>query len=120
MTLDNDFEVKLSKNSNLCINEYADVRDFASKTCYSNTTWQLPLVITSSKYQGSRDYKSELTYKINEANNLVLEDVNEYKSSKREYVIADGKPISIKSFSKRGSEDYGEPYVLNITYEYFK
>jgi len=120
MTLDNDFEIKLIKNSNLCINEFADARDFASKTCYSNTTWQLPLVITSANSQGSRDYKSELTYKINEANNLVMEDVNEYKSSKREYVITDGRPTSIKSYSKRGNDEYGEPYILNITYEYFK
>ena len=120
MTLDNDFEIKLSKNSNFCINEFADARDFASKTCYSNTTWQLPLVITSSNSQGSRNNKSELTYKLNEANNLVLENVNEYKSNKREYVIANGKPTSIKSFGKRDGEEYGEPYVLNISYEYFK
>lgn len=120
MTLDNDFDIKLSKNSNFCINEFADARDFASKTCYSNTDWKLPLTITSSNSQGSRDYKSELTYKINEANNLVLENVNEYKSSKREYVITDGKPTSIKSFTKRGDEQYGEPYILNISYEYFK
>lgn len=120
MTLDKGFEIKLSKNATFCINEFADEIDYAAKTCYSNTNWQLPLTVTASNSRGSHSDKSETFYKINEEKNLVIEDVNDVRQNKREYIITDGKPKSIKSFKKRDGEQYGEPYVLNITYEYFK
>ncbi|RZL49373.1 MAG: hypothetical protein EOP00_07155 [Pedobacter sp.] len=120
MTLENGSEIKLSKDPNLCVTEFIDERDYASKICYSNTNWQLPLTVSNSNSQGNNSYKSNFTYKINEEQNLVLEDVNEYKSTRRAYMITDKKPASIKSTIKRGNEQYGEPYILNITYEYFK
>lgn len=120
MTLDNGSDIKLSKNSNFCVTEYQDERDLATKTCYSNTNWTLPLTLTNTRSFGNGSNKSEVTYKINDEKNLVLEDLNERKSTKREYVITNGKPTSLKASTKRGNEEYGEAYVLNITYEYFK
>ena len=120
MTLNNGADIKLSKNSNFCVTEYQDERDLALKTCYSNTNWELPLTLTNTRSYENESNKSEITYKLNDEKNLVLEEINSRKSTKLEYVITNGKPISIKSFSKRDNDEYGEAYVLNIIYEYFK
>ncbi|RZL40602.1 MAG: hypothetical protein EOP00_26455 [Pedobacter sp.] len=120
MTLNDGSEIKLSKGDKFCVTKYIDARDIVVKDCYSNTNWQLPLNILHSSSVGNRNNKAERRYFLNEEKNVMVEDANNYKSTKVEYVLADGKPANLKISVKRGEEEYRDGNKLIVSYEYFK
>lgn len=120
MTLDNGFENILStKSNNTCLESYNDARETTIIDCYSNTHLQLPLTRTHQSSMNGHNFESKSTYS-KEADKFTIENKSESRINKLEYTLADNKPTLISNFIKRGDADYEKPYVLNVTYEYYK
>lgn len=116
MTLDKGYETKLiNNNTNTCIKEVAK-DGHSSQVCYSNTNWELPLTVETN----SNDRIETKTYIKNAENSLVIENLNGYKSTRYDYVLSEGKMTTLKSSFKRNEGPYSDPYLLSISYEYFK
>lgn len=84
--------------------------------CYSNTRCTLPLTLTSTYNHD----KSVSTYTMNANNELVIERVLGYKTTKMVYKMENGLVRQMSYTKKRNNEDYSEPEVIDLKYEYFK
>ncbi|PWS31807.1 hypothetical protein [Pedobacter paludis] len=95
-------------------------KKFEASICYNNTNWELPVKVIRKDLLYDKVIETNSTYSKNGLGNLVLESSNPYRSRKYEFTLQNNKFTSISSYSKRDGNEYGEPYVLNVTYGYFK
>ncbi|TDG36454.1 hypothetical protein EZJ43_08015 [Pedobacter changchengzhani] len=120
LTLEDGLEIQLTNDGgNTCLSQANTSEGSATKQCYSNTRWQLPLTITNVSAGERYDFTSTASYSEND-NILVVEDLNKAKSTKIQYGLVDGKPTTITSAFKRGEAEYSEPFLVNVNYEYYK
>lgn len=104
------------QNGQTCL-EYSSSDDrLASTMCYSNNQYTLPLTITET-FGGDQQTR---TFSINENGALQLENVNQYKSSKRVYTLENGIIKTFYSTQKRGESDYAAPNAVQVSYTFFK
>lgn len=122
-----DYEDMLIKQGNSklinekCLEETDELtQNFTGSACYNNTAWQLPVSIVNKGMLYKKVIETTTSYTKNDSNTIVVETINPYRSRKFEYIIHDTKFTALNSFSKKEGKEYGEPYVLEISYEYFK
>jgi hypothetical protein len=123
----NDYSNMLLRNSfsqiinNNCLERTdAESKKFVESICYNNTNWELPVKTLKKNLLYEKEIETNSTYSKNDSGNLVVESSNPFRSIKYEFTLQNNKFTSISSSSKRDKNEYSEPYVLNITYEYFK
>ena len=103
-----------ARNSQTCL-DYSD-GDRNSSVCYSNNQFTLPLTMTES-FGGDSQTK---TFTMSDSGELVVENINKYKSSKMVYQLENGIIKAFQSVQKRGDDSYSTPNEIKVLYTFFK
>lgn len=117
LSIKSDYENRIvQRNGETCLLKIENKKTTLS-TCYSNNNWNLPLTISKKYADGHLQTK---TYSLSANSELVVEDFNEYKSTKMTYKIENGliKSMQYSEMKTKLDEQFGG--IMAVDYEFFK